>query len=61
MDWTESTRRTFLKQFGAAGAVALVVGAAARRVWKALHGEPVPPESFAAVDPLNPPTKMGCC
>jgi len=41
--------------------VVLVVGAAARRVWRALHGEPVPPESFAAVDPLNPPTKMGCC
>ena len=41
--------------------VVLVVSSAARRVWKTLHGEPLPPESFAAADPLSPPTKVGCC
>jgi carbon starvation protein len=41
--------------------VLLVVGAAARRVWLTLHGQPLPEESFAAADPLSPPTKVGCC
>ena len=41
--------------------VVLVVGAAARRCWKTLHGEPVPPESFAAGEPECMKQRVGCC
>jgi carbon starvation protein len=41
--------------------VVLVVGAAARRCWKTLHGEPLPPESFAAGEPECMKQRVGCC
>jgi carbon starvation protein len=39
--------------------VVLVVGDAIRRVWKTLHGEPVPAEAFGAETGDKPP--MRCC
>jgi carbon starvation protein len=39
--------------------VLLVVADSARRIWKTLHGEPVPEESFGAA--ATTPVKMGCC
>jgi len=40
--------------------VFLVVGDAVRRIWKTLHGEPVPEEAFGAEEE-QPPVPMGCC
>jgi carbon starvation protein len=40
--------------------VLLVLADAARRIWKTLHGEPVPAEAFGALDKKDT-IKMGCC
>jgi carbon starvation protein len=40
--------------------VFLVVGDAARRIWKTLHGEPIPEEAFGASEE-HEPVVMGCC
>jgi carbon starvation protein len=40
--------------------VFLVAGDAVRRIWKTLHGEPVPVEAFGAEED-HPPVVMGCC
>jgi len=51
MDWNESTRRTFLKQFGAAGALALTAANA--------DGMGLPGNQAAALLPwaIHPPIK----
>jgi carbon starvation protein len=40
--------------------VILVATDAARRIWKTLHGVPVPPEAFGSSD-SNPSIPMRCC
>jgi hypothetical protein len=40
--------------------VFLVFGDAVRRIWKTLHGEPVPEEAFGAEED-HAPVVMGCC
>jgi carbon starvation protein len=40
--------------------VFLVVGDAVRRIWKTLHGEPVPEEAFGQSEE-HAPVVMGCC
>jgi len=40
--------------------VILVVGDATRRIWKTLHGEPIPAEAFGPPE-KDGPVKMGCC
>jgi carbon starvation protein len=41
--------------------VFLVVGDAIRRIWKTLHGEPVPEEAFGAEEDHGSLPPMGCC
>jgi len=41
-------------------AVILVVGAAARRIWKTLHGVPIPVEAFG-LSMGEETVKMRCC
>ena len=40
--------------------VILVAGDAVRRIWKTLHGTPIPEEAFGASDDC-PPVHIGCC
>jgi len=40
--------------------VILVAGDAVRRIWKTLHGEPVPVEAFGASEECGP-VSIGCC
>jgi carbon starvation protein len=40
--------------------VVLVAGNSAVRIWKTLHGEPIPKEAFGPSEE-NGPVKMGCC
>jgi len=40
--------------------VVLVVGDAARRIWKTLHGEPIPEEAFGPSTERET-VQMGCC
>jgi len=41
--------------------VILVAGDAARRVWKTLHGAPLPAEAFGAEDDSSDKPPMRCC